>query len=63
MYDKLYNKKRNSFSNSNDKPRKVIESTGLTSNTKTNSSSSKKNIIITNLIYNGLNIAEDLNNN
>ena len=59
-YDKLYsNKKRNSFANSNNKPKKVMEGISLTSNTKTNSSSSKKNII--NPMYNDLNIVKDLN--
>ena len=39
IFDKLYNKKRNSFSNIIDKTKKKIE---ITSNTKTNYSSSKK---------------------
>ena len=43
FYDKLFVKKGNSFSNSNNKPKKIVEVAGLTSNTKTNSSSSKKN--------------------
>ena len=43
FYDKLFIKKGNSFSNSNNKPKKIVEVAGLTSNTKTNSSSSKKN--------------------
>ena len=60
FYDKLYsNKKGNSFANSNNKPKKVMEGISLTSNTKTNSSSSKKNII--NPMYNDLNIVKDLN--
>ena len=60
FYDKLYsNKKGNSFATSNNKPKKVMEGIALTSNTKTNSSSSKKNII--NPMYNDLNIVKDLN--
>ena len=58
-YDKLYNKKGNSFANSNNKPKKIMEGISMTSNTKTNSSSSKKNII--NPMYNDLNIVKDLN--
>ena len=58
-YDKIYSKKGNSFDNSNNKPKKVTEGMSMTSNTKTNSSSSKKNII--NPMYNDLNIIKDLN--
>ena len=58
-YDKLYTKKGNSFANSNNKPKKIMEGISMTSNTKTNSSSSKKNII--NPMYNDLNIVKDLN--
>ena len=58
-YDKLYAKKGNSFANSNNKPKKIMEGISMTSNTKTNSSSSKKNII--NPMYNDLNIVKDLN--
>ncbi len=57
-YDKLFSKKGNSFANSNNKPKKIMEGTSLTSNTKTSSSSSKKNI---NPMYNDLNIVKDLN--
>ena len=53
FYDKLFNKKKNSFSNSNNKPKKIIE---VASNAKTTSSSSKKNIVSPNVIYNDLNI-------
>ena len=59
FYDKLFYKKGNSFANSNNKPKKIMEGISLTSNTKTNSSSSKKNII--NPMYNDLNIVKDLN--
>ena len=59
FYDNLYSKKRNSFANSNMKPKKKIEGLSVTSNTKTNSSSSKKNVI--NNKYNDLNIVKDLN--
>ena len=59
FYDKLYTKKGNSFANSNNKPKKILEGISLTSNTKTCSSSSKKNI---NAMYNDLNIVKDLNN-
>ena len=59
FYDKLYTKKGNSFANSNIKPKKIMEGISMTSNTKTNSSSSKKNII--NPMYNDLNIVKDLN--
>jgi hypothetical protein len=59
FYENLYNKKRNSFANSNMKPKKKIEGLSVTSNTKTNSSSSKKNVI--NNKYNDLNIVKDLN--
>jgi hypothetical protein len=58
-YDKLYNKKRNSFANSNNKQNRMTEGIALTSNTKTNSSSSKKDIA--NIIYNDLNIVKELN--
>ena len=58
-FDKLFYKKGNSFANSNNKPKKIMEGISLTSNTKTNSSSSKKNII--NPMYNDLNIVKDLN--
>ena len=62
LYDKLFIKKRNNFSNSNNKPKKIIEI--ATSNAKTNSSSSKKkNIVMSNLIYNDLNIVKELNVN
>ena len=63
FYDKLYTKKGNSFSNSNNKPKKIVEVAGLTSNTKTNSSSSKKNIVSPNEMYNDLNIVKELNVN
>ena len=63
FYDKLYMKKGNSFSNSNNKPKKIVEVAGLTSNTKTNSSSSKKNIVSPNEMYNDLNIVKELNVN
>ena len=63
FYDKLYTKKGNSFSNSNNKPKKIVEVAGLTSNTKTNSSSSKKNIASPNEMYNDLNIVKELNVN
>ena len=63
FYDKLYMKKGNSFSNSNNKPKKIVEVAGLTSNTKTNSSSSKKNIVNPNEMYNDLNIVKELNVN
>jgi hypothetical protein len=59
FYDKLFYKKGNSFANSNNKPKKIMEGISLTSNTKTNSSSSKKNII--NPMYNDLNIVKVLN--
>ena len=59
FYDKLYTKKGNSFANSNNNPKKIMEGISMTSNTKTNSSSSKKNII--NPMYNDLNIVKDLN--
>ena len=49
FYDKLYNKKKNSFSNSNYKQKRIIE---VASNAKTTSSSSKKNIVSPNIIYN-----------
>ena len=61
FYDKFYNKKGYSFSNSNNKPKKIIEVAGLTSNTKTNSSSSKKKVISPNTMYNDLNIVKELN--
>ena len=60
-YDKLFMKKGNSFSNSNNKQKKIIEVAGLTSNAKTNSSSSKKNIVGSNVMYNDLNIVKELN--
>ena len=41
------------------KPKKRVEGFSATSNTKTNSSSSKKNVI--NNKYNDLNIVKDLN--
>ena len=53
-YDNLFMKKANSFLNSNDKPKKIMQIGTLTSNTKTNSSSSKKNLI------NDLNIVKEL---
>ena len=59
FYDKLYAKKGSSFANSNNKPKKIMEGVSLTSNAKTCSSSSKKNI---NPMYNDLNIVKDLNN-
>ena len=59
FYENLYNKKGNSFVNSNMKPKKRVEGFSATSNTKTNSSSSKKNVI--NNKYNDLNIVKDLN--
>ena len=59
FYDQIYNRSGNSFSNSNNKPKKIMEGISMTSNTKTNSSSSKKNII--NNLYNDLNIVKDLN--
>ena len=59
FYDKTYSKKGNSFANSNVKPNKRIEGLSVTSNTKTESSSSKKNVI--NAKYNDLNIVKDLN--
>ena len=59
FYENLYNKKGNSFANSNMKPKKRIEGLSVTSNTKTDSSSSKKNFI--NNKYNDLNIVKDLN--
>ena len=59
FYDNLFNKKGNSFVNSNMKPKKIMEGFSMTSNTKTNSSSSKKNVI--NNKYNDLNIVKDLN--
>ena len=62
-YDKLFAKKGNSFANSNNKPKKIVEVAGLTSNTKTNSSSSKKNIVNPNDMYNDLNIVKVLNVN
>ena len=61
FYDKLFIKKGNSFSNSNNKPKKIVEVAGLTSNTKTNSSSSKKAIVSPNIMYNDLNIVKELN--
>ena len=63
FFDKLYTKKGNSFSNSNNKPKKIIEVAGLTSNTKTTSSSSKKNVVNPNEKYNDLNIVKELNVN
>ena len=59
FYDKTYSKKGNSFANSNAKPNKRIEGLSVTSNAKTESSSSKKNVI--NAKYNDLNIVKDLN--
>ena len=59
FYDNLFNKKGSSYVNSNMKPKKRIEGFSVTSNTKTNSSSSKKNVI--NNKYNDLNIVKDLN--
>ena len=59
FYDNLYLKKGSSFINSNMKTKKRIEGFPATSNTKTNSSSSKKNVI--NNKYNDLNIVKDLN--
>jgi len=63
-FDKLYNKqfykKGNSYTNSNNKPKKIVEGTSVASNAKTNSSSSKKNII--NPMYNNeLNLEKVLN--
>ena len=63
FYDKLYSKKGNSFANSNSKQKKIVEVGGLTSNAKTNSSSSKKNIVSPNMMYNDLNIVKELNVN
>ena len=63
FYDKLYAKKGNSFANSNSKQKKIVEVGGLTSNAKTNSSSSKKNIVSPNMMYNDLNIVKELNVN
>ena len=63
FYDKLYAKKGNSFANSNSKQKKIVEVGGLTSNAKTNSSSSKKNIVSPNMKYNDLNIVKELNVN
>ncbi len=62
-FDKLFNKRGYSFSNSNNKPKKIIEVAGLTSNTKTNSSSSKKKVVSPNAMYNDLNIVKELNVN
>ena len=59
FYDNLFNKKGSSYVNSNMKPKKRIEGLSMTSNTKTNTSSSKKNVI--NNKYNDLNIVKDLN--
>ena len=42
LYNKLFYKKGNSFTNSNNKPKKIMEGTSVASNAKTNSSSSKK---------------------
>ena len=42
LYNKLFYKKGNSFTNSNNKPKKIVEGTSVASNAKTNSSSSKK---------------------
>ena len=61
FYEKIYMKKGSSFPNSNNKPKKIVEVAGLTSNTKTNSSSSKKNIVSPNEKYNDLNIVKELN--
>ena len=63
FYDKSFAKKGYSFSNSNNKPKKIVEVAGLTSNTKTNSSSSKKKIVSPNVMYNDLNIVKELNVN
>ena len=63
FYDKTFSKKGYSFSNSNNKPKKIIEVAGLPSNTKTNSSSSKKKIASPNVMYNDLNIVKELNVN
>ena len=61
-YERAFFKKGNSFSNSNNKPKKIIEV--ASSNAKTNSSSSKKkNIVMSNLIYNDFNIVKELNVN
>ena len=60
-YDKAFFKKGNSFSNSNNKPKKIIE-VG-TSNAKTNSSSSKKKNIVSPNLMNDLNIVKELNVN
>ena len=57
FYDKQYCKKGNSFVNSNNKPKKVIEGISVTSNTKTSSSSSKKNP----MYNNDMNIVKELN--
>ena len=60
LYNKLFYKKGNSFTNSNNKPKKIVEGTSVASNAKTNSSSSKKNII--NPMYNNeLNLEKVLN--
>ena len=60
-YDKTFFKKGNSFSNSNNKPKKIIEV--ATSNAKTNSSSSKKKNIVSPNLMNDLNIVKELNVN
>ena len=59
FYDKCYSKRGNNYSNSNNKPRKILETIHMTSNTKTNSSSSKKTVI--NNLLNDLNIVKGLN--
>ena len=60
LYNKFFYKKGNSFTNSNNKPKKIVEGTSVASNAKTNSSSSKKNII--NPMYNNeLNLEKVLN--
>jgi len=61
LYDKAFFKKGNSFSNSNNKPKKIIEV--ATSNAKTNSSSSKKKNIVSPNLMNDLNIVKELNVN
>ena len=60
LYNKLFYKKGNSFTNSNNKPKKIVEGISVASNAKTNSSSSKKDII--NPMYNNeLNLEKVLN--
>jgi len=58
LFEQLFQKKRTGYY-SNNKPKKLKEGISMTSNTKTNSSSSKKDIV--NPMYNDLNIVKDLN--